>query len=66
MGLVAYVLVLYAFRLAPAAYVVAAREVSILFSVAAGSLEIRERQTVARVVGATLIVTGVALLGVAR
>jgi drug/metabolite transporter (DMT)-like permease len=61
-GFVAYVLVLAAYRLAPAAVVSAVRETSVLFAVALAAPVLRERVPVGRLVGAVLVVGGVAAI----
>ena len=58
----AYALVLAALSLAPAAAVAAVRETSILFAVALAAVVLRERVGALRIVGATLVVAGVALV----
>ena len=58
----AYALVLAALSLAPAAAVAAVRETSILLAVALGAVALREPVDRARVVGAALVVAGVALV----
>lgn len=62
LSFLAYALALAALELAPAATVAAVRETSILFAVALGAILLRERVSVARVAGATVTVTGVALV----
>ena len=64
--LTAYLLVLFAFRLSKAGYVVAAREVSIVFSVVIGRLWLGERRLAARLVGAGLVLAGLVCLALAR
>ncbi len=59
----AYVLVLAALERAPAAAVAAVRETSIVIATALAARVLGERVTPARLVGATLVVVGVALLG---
>jgi drug/metabolite transporter (DMT)-like permease len=66
MTLTAYLLVLFAFRLSKAGYVVAAREVSIVVSVVIGRLWFGERRLAARLAGATLVLAGVVCLALAR
>jgi drug/metabolite transporter (DMT)-like permease len=66
MTLTAYLLVLFAFRLSKAGYVVAAREVSIVLSVVIGRLWFGERRLAARLAGATLVLAGVICLALAR
>ena len=61
----AYALVLAALKLAPAASVAAVRETSVLFAVALGAVVLHERVTPVRVLGAALIVAGVALVATA-
>ena len=63
-GFLAYVLVLAALQLAPAAPVAAVREASVLFAVALAAPVLGERVTPARLAGATLVVAGIAALGV--
>lgn len=62
---VSYVLILQAYRAAPASYVVAVRQSSVLFAVVIGILHLRERPSRARVLGALATVAGVALIGLA-
>jgi drug/metabolite transporter (DMT)-like permease len=65
LSFVGYVLILQAYRHAPASYVVAVRQTSVLFAVAIGILHLRERPSRARVLGALATVAGVALIGIA-
>ena len=60
-GFVAYVLVLAAYRLAPAAVVSAVRETSVLFAVALAAPVLRERVPPSRLAGAVLVVAAIAL-----
>ncbi len=64
-GFLAYVLVLAALRLAPAAPVAAVRETSVLFAVALAAPLLGERVTRTRLGGAVLVVAGVVALGTA-
>jgi drug/metabolite transporter (DMT)-like permease len=57
-----YALILQALKTAPVSYVVAARQTSVLFAVAIAALQLRERPTRLRVVGALATVVGVALV----
>jgi drug/metabolite transporter (DMT)-like permease len=66
MSLTAYLLVLFAFRLSQAGYVVAAREVSIVLSVVIGRLWFGERRLGPRLAGAALVLAGVACLALPR
>lgn len=59
MNLTSYLLVLFAFRLSKVGYVVAARELSILFSAFIGSLWLREGRLGPRLAGATVVLAGV-------
>jgi drug/metabolite transporter (DMT)-like permease len=61
-GFVGYGLILQALRTAPVSYVVAVRQASVLFAVALGALQLRERPTRLRLVGALATVLGVALV----
>ena len=63
-GFLAYVLVLAALRLAPAAPVAAVRETSVLFAVVLAAPMLGERVTAARLAGAALVVAGIVVLGV--
>lgn len=66
MSLTAYLLVLFAFRLSKAGYVVAAREVSIVISVVIGRLWFDERRLAARLAGAVVVLAGVVCIALAR
>ncbi len=61
-----YGLILEALRSAPASYVVAARQSSVLFAVALSVVWLREQPGRVRVVGAFVTVVGVALIGLSR
>ena len=62
MGFVGYGLILEAYRRAPASYVVAVRQLSVLFAVAISTRYLGEQPTRARVAGALATVVGVALI----
>ncbi|HEX4930720.1 MAG TPA: EamA family transporter [Gaiellaceae bacterium] len=62
-GFLAYVLVLAALQLAPAAPVAAVRETSVLFAVVLAAPFLGERVSSGRLAGAALVVAGVAALG---
>jgi drug/metabolite transporter (DMT)-like permease len=66
MTLTAYLLVLFAFRLSKAGYVVATREVSIVVSVVIGRLWFGERRLAGRLVGAAIVLAGVICIALAR
>jgi drug/metabolite transporter (DMT)-like permease len=61
-----YGLILEALRTAPSSYVVAARQVSVLFVLAMSVIWLGERPGPTRALGGALTVVGVVLLGVAR
>ena len=66
MSAVAYTLVLFAFRLSKTGYVVAARELSIVFSAVIGSVWLREGRLGPRLAAATIVLAGVACVALAR
>ena len=61
-SLLSYSLILQAFQTAPASYVVAVRQVSVLFALLFAVGWLRERPDRRRVVGATATVVGVVLI----
>ena len=65
-SLCSYGLILEALRTASASYVVAARQLSVLFAVALSVLWLREQPGRARMLGAAATVVGVALIAAAR
>jgi drug/metabolite transporter (DMT)-like permease len=65
-NLTSYLLVLFAFRLSKAGYVVAARELSILFSALIGSLWLGEGRLGPLLGAAVLVVAGVVCVALAR
>jgi drug/metabolite transporter (DMT)-like permease len=62
----AYLLVLFAFQISKAAYVVASREISIVFSALIGSLLLGEGALGRRLGGALVVAAGVACVALAR
>jgi drug/metabolite transporter (DMT)-like permease len=66
MNLTSYLLVLFAFRLSKVGYVVASRELSILFSAFIGSLWLREGRLAPRLAGASVVLAGVICVALAR
>ncbi len=66
MNLTSYLLVLFAFRLSKVAYVVAARELSILFSAFIGTLWLGEGRLGSRLAGALVVLAGVVCVALAR
>ena len=65
MNLTSYLLVLFAFRLSKVGYVVAARELSILFSAFIGSLWLGEGPLLPRLTGASIVLAGVVCVALA-
>ena len=61
----AYILVLTALQTSSVSYVSAARETSIVFAAVYGGLLLREGVGLARILGACLVASGVALIGIA-
>ena len=61
-----YLLVLFAFRLSKAGYVVAGREVSIVISALIGSLLLKEGGLAQRLLGAAVVASGVICVALAR
>ena len=66
MNLTSYLLVLFAFRLSKVGYVVASRELSILFSAFIGSLWLGEGRLGPRLAGASVVLAGVICVAAAR
>lgn len=66
MSSLAYMLVLFAFRLSKTGYVVAAREMSIVISALIGSLLLKEGKLAPRLAGASIVLAGVACVALAR
>jgi drug/metabolite transporter (DMT)-like permease len=66
MSAAGYTLVLLAFRLSKAGYVVAARELSIVLSALIGTLWMGEGRVGPRVAAATIVLAGVAFVALAR
>jgi drug/metabolite transporter (DMT)-like permease len=60
-----YLIILFAFRLGPASYVVAAREAAVVIGALLGRLFLRERFTLSRAAGMIAIVCGLVLVKVA-
>ena len=66
MNLTSYLLVLFAFRLSKVGYVVAARELSILFSAFIGSLWLGEGRLAPRLASASIVLAGVVCVALAQ
>jgi drug/metabolite transporter (DMT)-like permease len=65
LGPLAYILILFAIQLAPVSIIAPAREVSVVLVGLAGWLLFREPHPVQRIVGAVVVIAGVALLSLA-
>jgi drug/metabolite transporter (DMT)-like permease len=61
-----YLMILFAFRLSKVSYVVAAREVSIVFSALLGILWLKEAHAPQKIAGSVLIACGVVLIGFSK
>ena len=61
-----YLMILFAFRLSKVSYVVAAREVSIVFSAFLGIIWLKEKHASQKIAGAALITLGVVLIGLSN
>ena len=59
---IGYGLILKAMETAPASYIVAVRQISVLFVLVLGAFMLRERPGRARIIGGTATVVGVALI----
>lgn len=61
-----YLMILFAFRLSKVSYVVAAREVSIVFSALLGIIWLKEKHATQKIAGAALITIGVVFIGLSN
>jgi uncharacterized membrane protein len=61
-----YMMILFAFRLSKVSYVVAAREVSIVFSALLGIFWLKEAHAPQKIAGAALIALGVVFIGMSK
>ena len=61
-----YLMILFAFRLSKVSYVVATREVSIVFSALLGIIWLKETHATQKIAGAVLIATGVVFIGLSN
>jgi drug/metabolite transporter (DMT)-like permease len=61
-----YMMILFAFRLSKVSYVVAAREVSIVFSALLGVLWLKEAHAMQKLTGSVLIALGVVFIGLSK
>lgn len=64
--LATYMMILFAFQISKVSYVVAAREVSIVFSALFGLFALHEKNAGQKIVGSILIATGVAVIGLSK
>jgi uncharacterized membrane protein len=61
-----YLMILFAFRLSEVSYVVAVREVSIVFSALLGIIWLKEKNASQKIAGVTLIALGVVFIGLSN
>ena len=61
-----YMMILFAFRLSKVSYVVAAREVSIVFSALLGIFWLKEAHAPQKIAGSALIALGVIFIGLSK
>ena len=61
-----YLMVLFAMQMSEVSYVVAVREVSIIFSTYYGIFRLQEKHGRQKILGALLIASGVFFIGIAR
>ena len=61
-----YLMILFVFRLSKVSYVVAAREVSIVFSALLGIIWLKEKHAPQKITGAALIALGVVFIGLSK
>jgi drug/metabolite transporter (DMT)-like permease len=64
--LATYLMILFAFQISKVSYVVAAREVSIVFSALFGIIALREKNAHQKIVGSVLIAMGVVVIGFSK
>ncbi len=64
--LATYLMILFAFQISKVSYVVAAREVSIVFSALFGIMALREKNAYQKIFGSVLIALGVVVIGFSR
>lgn len=64
--LATYLMILFAFQISKVSYVVAAREVSIVFSALFGIVALREKNAHQKIVGSVLIALGVVVIGFSK
>lgn len=66
LDLLAYMMILFAMQMTKVSYVVASREVSIVFSALLGIIWLQEKYGQQKSVGSFLIALGVVLIGLSR
>ncbi|MBW2411924.1 MAG: EamA family transporter [Deltaproteobacteria bacterium] len=64
--LATYLMILFAFQISKVSYVVAAREVSIVFSAIFGIVALREKNAGQKIIGSLLITMGVVVIGFSK
>jgi drug/metabolite transporter (DMT)-like permease len=64
--LATYLMILFAFQISKVSYVVAAREVSIVFSAFFGIFALREKNACQKIIGSALIAMGVVIIGFSK
>ncbi len=64
--LATYLMILFAFQISKVSYVVAAREVSIVFSAIFGIAALREKNAYQKIIGSVLITMGVVVIGFSK
>ena len=64
--LATYLMILFAFQISKVSYVVAAREVSIVFSAIFGIVALREKNACQKIIGSILIMMGVVVIGFSK
>ena len=64
--LATYLMILFAFQISKVSYVVAAREVSIVFSAIFGIVALREENACQKIIGSILITLGVVVIGFSK
>ena len=64
--LATYLMILFAFQFSKVSYVVAAREVSIVFSAFFGIFALREKNACQKIIGSALIAMGVVIIGFSK
>jgi drug/metabolite transporter (DMT)-like permease len=61
-SMASYLLMLFAYRVGPLGYLIAAREIAVAFGAALGYFILKEKVTPRRLLGVALVVAGLALI----